>query len=149
MQAMGGPQTGMILEAVQNYPVTVIGPRGVLVQEGQKTGKLYVLKSGDLEIVRDGSLVASIGEAGAIVGEMSVLLDQPHTATVRSRMGAEVHTIADPDAFLDANPSIARQIAGLLAVRLQKTTALLVDMRQQAKEREDHVMFDKIFALLK
>ena len=139
----------MILEAVQNYPVTVIGPRGVLVQEGQKTGKLYVLKSGDLEIVRDGSLVASIGEAGAIVGEMSVLLDQPHTATVRSRMGAEVYAIADPDAFLDANPTIARQIAGLLAVRLQKTTALLVDMRQQAKEREDHVMFDKIFALLK
>ena len=149
MQAMGGQQTGMILEALQNYPVTVIGPRGVLVQEGQKTGKLYVLKSGDLEIVRDGSLVASIGEAGAIVGEMSVLLDQPHTATVRSRMGAEVHTIADPDAFLDANPTVARQIAGLLAVRLQKTTALLVDMRQQAKEREDHVMFDKIFALLK
>lgn len=139
----------MILEAVQNYPVTVIGPRGVLVQEGQQTGKLYVLKSGDLEIVRDGSLVASIGEAGAIVGEMSVLLDQPHTATVRSRMGAEIYSIADPDAFLDANPTIARQIAGLLAVRLQKTTALLVDMRQQAKEREDHVMFDKIFALLK
>jgi CRP-like cAMP-binding protein len=139
----------MILEAVHNYPVTVIGPRGVLVQEGQKTGKLYVLKSGDLEIVRDGSLVASIGEAGSIIGEMSVLLDQPHSATVRSRMGAEVHTIADPDAFLDANPTIARQIAGLLAVRLQKTTALLVDMRQQAKEREDHVMFDKIFALLK
>jgi CRP/FNR family transcriptional regulator, cyclic AMP receptor protein len=139
----------MILDAVKNYPVTVIGPRGVLVQEGQKTGRLYVLKSGDLEIVRDGSLVASIGEAGAIVGEMSVLLDQPHTATVRSRMGAEVYAVDDPDAFLDANPRVARQIARLLAVRLQKTTALLVDMRVQAKEREDVVMFDKIFALLK
>jgi CRP/FNR family transcriptional regulator, cyclic AMP receptor protein len=139
----------MILEAVKDYPVTVVGPHGVLVQEGQKTGRLYVLKSGDLEIVRDGSLVASIGDAGAIVGEMSVLLDQPHTATVRSRMGAEVHAIGDPDAFLDANPGIARQIAKLLAVRLQKTTALLVDMRLQAKEREDLVMFDKIFALLK
>lgn len=139
----------MILRAVANYPVTVVGPRGVLVQEGQKTGKLYVLKSGDLEIVRDGSLVASIGEAGAIIGEMSVLLDQPHSATVRSRMGAEVYVIDDPNGFLDANPGVARQIASLLAVRLQKTTALLVDMRQQAKEREDHVMFDKIFALLK
>jgi len=139
----------MILGAVQNYPVTVVGPHGVLVQEGQKTGKLYVLKSGDLEIVRDGSLVASIGEAGAIIGEMSVLLDQPHSATVRSRMGAEVYCVDDPNRFLDANPGVARQIASLLAVRLQKTTALLVDMRQQAKEREDHVMFDKIFALLK
>jgi CRP-like cAMP-binding protein len=139
----------MILDAVKNYPVSVIGPRGALVREGEKTGRLYVLKSGDLEIVRDGSLVASIGEAGSIVGEMSVLLDQPHTATVRSRMGAEVHVVDDPNAFLDANPSVARQIAGLLAVRLQKTTALLVDMRLQAKEREDLVMFDKIFALLK
>ena len=139
----------MILGAVQTYPVTVVGPRGVLVQEGQKTGKLYVLKAGDLEIVRDGSLVASIGEAGAIIGEMSVLLDQPHSATVRSRLGAEVYVIDEPNAFLDANPGVARQIASLLAVRLQKTTALLVDMRQQAKEREDHVMFDKIFALLK
>ena len=139
----------MILTAVQNYPVTVVGPRGVLVQEGQKTGRLYVLKSGDLEIVRDGSLVASIGEAGAIIGEMSVLLDQPHSATVRSRQGAEVHAIDDPHSFLDAHPRVARQIASLLAVRLQKTTALLVDMRQQAKEREDHVMLDKIFALLK
>jgi CRP/FNR family cyclic AMP-dependent transcriptional regulator len=139
----------MILEAVKSYPITVLGPRGVLVQEGQKTGKLYVLKSGDVEIVRDGSLVASIGEAGSIIGEMSVLLDQPHSATVRTRMGAEIYTIGDPANFLDANPGVARQIASLLAARLQKTTALLVDMRQQAKEREDHVMFDKIFALLK
>jgi len=93
--------------------------------------------------------VASIGEAGSIIGEMSVLLDQPHSATVRTRMGAEIYTIGDPANFLDANPGVARQIASLLAARLQKTTALLVDMRQQAKEREDHVMFDKIFALLK
>ena len=64
-------------------------------------------------------------------------------------MGAEVYAIDDPNAFLDANPGVARQIAKLLAIRLQKTTALLVDMRMQAKEREDLVMFDKIFALLK
>src|SRR6187402_460054 len=138
-----------ILQSVGGYPVTVLGPRGVLVGEGDNSGKLYVLRSGDLEIVRDGSLVASLGEAGSIVGEMSVLLNQPHTATVRTRQGAEVHVVSDPHAFLDANPAISRQIAQLLAVRLQKTTALLVDMRVQAKEREDVVMFDKIFALLK
>ena len=50
---------------------------------------------------------------------------------------------------MDAHPPIAREIAEALAVRLQKTTALLVDMRHQAKERQDHEMFDKIFALLK
>lgn len=138
-----------VLEAAKDLPVTVLGPRAVLVAEGQRTGKLYILKSGDLEVVRDGSVVAGFAEAGAIVGEMSVLLDQPHTATVRSRMGAEVYLIDQPISFLDANPTIAREIARTLATRLQKTTALLVDMRAQAKEREDHEMFDKIFALLK
>lgn len=47
-----------------------------------------------------------------------------------------------------AHPAAARHIAKLLAARLHKTTALLVDMRRQAKVREDQDMFDKIFALL-
>jgi CRP/FNR family cyclic AMP-dependent transcriptional regulator len=138
-----------ILEAAKDLPVTVLGPRAVLVAEGGATGKLYILRSGDLEVVRSGSVVASFGEPGAIVGEISVLLDQPHTATVRSRMGAEVHVADDPDGFLAANPVVAREMARSLASRLQRTTALLVDMRARAKEREDHEMFDKIFALLK
>ncbi len=140
---------GTILEAAAALPVTVLGPRGVLVAEGARTGTLYILKSGDLEVVRDGSVVARLGEPGSVVGEMSVLLELPHSATVRSRMGAEVHVIDDPAAFLDANPAIARQIAETLALRLHKTTALLIDLRQQMKERQDMEMADKIFALLK
>ena len=54
----------MILEAVRDYPVTVLGPRGVLVEEGAKTGRLYVLKTGDLEVVRDGSVVAAMDAPG-------------------------------------------------------------------------------------
>ena len=141
--------TASILEAAKTLPVTVLGPRAVLVAEGARSGKLYVLKSGDLEVVRDGSTIAGFSEPGSIVGEMSVLLDTPHSATVRSRLGAEVHVVDNPTAFLESNPAVARHIAEVLAVRLQKTTALLVDMRMQAKEREDHEMFDKILALIK
>jgi CRP-like cAMP-binding protein len=138
-----------VLEAAAGLPVTVLSPHATLVEEGNRTGKLYVLKSGDLEVVRNGSVIASFGEPGDIVGEMSALLDAPHSATVRSRLGAEVFVAENPNAFLDANPAVARAIAKSLASRLQKTTALLVDMRAQAKERQDHEMFDKIFALLK
>ncbi|HQZ11926.1 MAG TPA: cyclic nucleotide-binding domain-containing protein [Devosia sp.] len=138
-----------VLEAAAALPVMVLAPRGVLVTEGARTGKLYILKSGNLEVVRDGSVVAGFGNAGAIVGEMSVLLGQPHSATVRSRYGAEVFVVDDPIGFMDAYPPVAREIAQALAIRLKKTTALLVDMRQQAKERQDHEMFDKIFDLLK
>jgi CRP/FNR family cyclic AMP-dependent transcriptional regulator len=137
-----------ILEAAAGLPVTVLGPRAVLVTGGDRTGKLYVLKSGDLEIVRSGSVVASFGEPGDIVGEMSVLLEQPHSATVRSRMGAEVYVIDDPIGFLDSHPPVSRHIARSLAQRLEKTTALLIDLRAQMKDRQDHEMADKIFALL-
>jgi CRP/FNR family transcriptional regulator, cyclic AMP receptor protein len=138
-----------ILEAAAGLPVTVLGPRGVLVAGGASTGKLYVLKSGDLEIVREGSVVASFGEPGDVVGEMSVLLEKPHTATVRSRMGAEVHVVDDPVAFLDTHPAVSRHIARSLAQRLEKTTALLIDLRAQMKDRQDHELADRIFALLK
>ena len=138
-----------IFEAALGLPVTTLAPHGTLVAEGDRSGKLYILKSGDLEVVRDGSVVASFADAGAVVGEISALLDQPHSASVRSRQGAEVYVVDDPAAFLDRHPAVAREIARTLAQRLAKTTALLVDMRQRGKEREDQEMFDKIFALLR
>ena len=138
-----------VLGAVSGLPLTSLGPDGVLVSEGERSDRLYVLKSGNLEVVRKGSVVATLSKPGDIVGEMSVLLDTPHSATVRSRSGAELHVIDDPDAFLNANPAISRHIARTLAARLQNTTALLVDMRHRAKEREDQEMFEKIFALLR
>ena len=44
-----------ILVAAATLPVSVLGPRAVLVSEGARTGKLYILKSGDLEVLRNGS----------------------------------------------------------------------------------------------
>ena len=67
---------------------------------------------------------------------------------MRSRAGAEVYVIDDPASFLDRNPAVSREIARSLAQRLHRTTALLIDMRQQTKERQDHEMFDKNFSLL-
>jgi CRP-like cAMP-binding protein len=138
-----------ILEAARELPVTTLGPQGILVSEGDRSGRLYILKSGDLEVLRDGSVVAAIAYPGAIVGEISALLAQPHSATVRSRGGAQVHVAADPIGFLDDHPAVARHMAKSLASRLQKTTALLVDLRQRLKARDDHELADKIFALLK
>ncbi|MDB5514323.1 MAG: 3,5-cyclic-nucleotide phosphodiesterase, partial [Tardiphaga sp.] len=56
-------------------------PEGTLViREGETTGHLFVLIEGRLEVVKGDTVVATITEPGAILGEMSVLLHQPHTA---------------------------------------------------------------------
>jgi len=39
------------------------------------------------------TVVAIITEPGAVLGEMSVLLDQPHTATVRAASDSAVYEI--------------------------------------------------------
>ena len=56
----------------------------LVIHEGGRTGHLYVLIEGRLEVVKGDTVVAVLTEPGAVLGEMSVLLDQPHTATVRA-----------------------------------------------------------------
>lgn len=54
----------------------------VLLKQGTRSGKLYILLEGTLEVKRDETLVAAISEPGALFGEMSALLDIDHTANV-------------------------------------------------------------------
>src|SRR5437879_5981446 len=46
-----------------------------VIHEGGTTGHLYVLIEGRLEVLKGDTVVASIAEPGAVLGEMSVLLD--------------------------------------------------------------------------
>lgn len=90
-------------------------PAGSLVlREGTKTGRLFVLVEGRLEVIRGNSVVAVLAEPGALTGEMSLLLDRPHTATVRAAVDSTIYEINDASSFLDEHPAAARLIAQLL-----------------------------------
>lgn len=110
-----------------------------LIEQGGMGGTLFVLKSGEVEVKRDGRFVASIRQPGAIFGEMSVLLGQPHSATVRTVSDVQVYVITDALKVLEAHPSWLMQIARLLAQRVNATTAQLVKLREQVAG-EDEVM---------
>jgi CRP/FNR family transcriptional regulator, cyclic AMP receptor protein len=106
-------------------------PGAVLIPEGGKLGTLFVLREGQLEVVREGRRVSLIGQRGSIVGEMSVLLNSPHTATVRAITPVEVFVIPDAIKFLETRPLWTLQLARLLAQRLNVTTAALIDREEQ------------------
>src|SRR4051795_11908967 len=89
-----------------------------VVHEGGRTGHLYVLIEGRLEVVKGDTVVASIAEPGAVLGEMSVLLEQPHTATVRAASASTIYQFDDAASFLREQPEVALLIAKLLAQRL-------------------------------
>jgi CRP/FNR family cyclic AMP-dependent transcriptional regulator len=110
-----------------------------IVQEGGKTGHLFVLLEGKVEVVKGDSLVAVIDEPGAVFGEMSVLLDQPHSATVRTAADSVLYEFDDAASFLREKPALALLIAQLLAQRLHIATTYLSDLMQQYAGHGTHL----------
>jgi CRP/FNR family cyclic AMP-dependent transcriptional regulator len=115
-------------------------PAGALVlHEGSKTGHLFVLLQGRLEVVKGDNVVAVLSEPGAMLGEMSVLLDQPHSATVRAAADSVVYEFDDAAAFLRDQPAVALLIARLLAQRLNVATTYLADLMHQYGDHGSHL----------
>lgn len=106
----------------------------VLIEQGTQTGKLIVLKSGELEVTRDGRFISSTSSPGAIFGEMSLLLEKPHTATVTALSEVECYVIEDALKVLESHPSWTLQIARLLAQRVNSTTQALMEARPDRDE---------------
>jgi len=121
----------------------------VLLREGERSGKLYVLAKGTIEVFRGDVEIAHVAESGAVFGEMSVLLDLPHTASVRAATPTRVYVIENASAFLRENPGVALPIASLLAKRLQNANNYLVNLKLQFQDRKDHLgMVDEVLESL-
>jgi len=115
-------------------------PAGMLfIREGGKTGHLFVLVEGRVEVFKGDSVVAVITEPGAMFGEMSVLLDQPHSATVRAASDSVIYEFNDAASFLRDQPAVALLIARLLAQRLNVATTYLADLMHQYAGHGTHL----------
>ena len=111
----------------------------LILHEGSTTGHLFVLIEGKLEVVKGDTVVASIAEPGAVVGEMSFLLDKPHTATVRAAQDSTIYEFSDAAAFLRDQPAVALLIARLLAQRLNVANTYLADLMHQYAGQGNHL----------
>ena len=110
-----------------------------VLHEGGRTGHLYVLIEGRLEVIKGDAVVAILTEPGAVLGEMSVLLDTPHTATVRAAADSTIYEIDDAAAFLRKQPAVAILIARMLAQRLNVANTYLADLKRQYAGHGTHL----------
>ena len=124
-------------------------PGQVILPENERLGRLYVLVTGQVEVIRERTAVTLVDEPGSIFGEMAVLLDMPHSATVKALSAVTAYEIPDALTFLDKRPEFSLAIATMLARRLYYTTSYLVDLQQQAAgKRQDLDLVDQILATL-
>jgi CRP/FNR family transcriptional regulator, cyclic AMP receptor protein len=134
-----------ILHYCKTLPLRSFGPQEIVVEDGQRCGLLFILVSGSVEVVKGDVQVSVIAQPGAFLGEMSVLLDAPHMATVRTLETSTFHVADDPEAFLRSNPAIAMELARMLAGKLNLVTSYLADLKHQFADSGDHLeMVDEV-----
>ena len=83
-----------------------------------------------------------MAEPGAIFGELSVLLDQPHTADVRALETSRFY-IADATALLAQNPIAVLYVATVLAHRLDGANHALIQLKNELQTGEPHSVVAK------
>lgn len=138
-----------MLTLTEGFPEIDLAAGEVIIEEKGTSDRLYVLAEGVLEVFRGDVGVAFVTEPGAIFGEMALLLDIPHTASVRAATPAKVRVIEKAMDYLSAHPAAMVPIARLLARRLQRSTTYLVDLKRQFQSHRDHFgMVDEVLESL-
>jgi CRP/FNR family cyclic AMP-dependent transcriptional regulator len=110
-------------------PLATYGDGETVFAEGTKTGRLLILKAGAVSIVKNGTEIATVAEPGAVFGELSALLDQPHGADVRTLEMSEFH-VADA-ALLMQDPAALLYVTMLLARRLDFANQAFLELKSQ------------------
>ena len=138
-----------ILSFCQGLPEATFGPGEVLLSEGERAGILYILAEGEVEVLTGDLQISTISQPGAIFGEVSVLLNIPHTATVKALTPSRAYVVEQADTFLQSHPDITYQLARLLAQRLYGMTTYLIDLKSQFEDQEGHLgMVDEVLEAL-
>lgn len=109
--------------------------------EGSKTGRLLILKNGAVAIVKGGTEIATVAEPGAVFGELSALLDRPHSADVRALEPSEFH-VAEAAALLEQDRAALLYVAMMLARRLDGANQMFIELKNQLASGEPPGLID-------
>jgi CRP-like cAMP-binding protein len=129
------PDKATFQNSFATLPVATYRPGETVITDGSRTGRLLILKRGKVAIVKEGTEIANVAEPGAVFGELSILLDQPHAADVHALEISEFH-VADATSLLDQNPIALLYIATMLARRLNGANHALIQLKQQLSAGE-------------
>ena len=123
-----------LLTLTVGLPERTLAAGEVLLHQGNVTGHLFVLLQGRLLVRKGDEDFIVIDAPGACVGEMSVLLGRPHTASVVALEPSIVRVIEDAQAALDEHPPVLHAVATLLARRLDLVNQYIADVQRQYQD---------------
>jgi CRP/FNR family transcriptional regulator, cyclic AMP receptor protein len=138
-----------ILAQCADLALREIAPEEVLIEQGEAQGCLYVLEDGAMTIERDGVAFAFVDTPGSVLGELSIVLSRPATATVRASTPCRLRVAEDAHAFLTQRPGVALAVLRTVAARLDGLTGYLADVKRQFAGQSGHFgMIDEVLTAL-
>jgi signal-transduction protein with cAMP-binding, CBS, and nucleotidyltransferase domain len=113
------------LESLARALEPISAPAGAdVLHEGDEGDRFYVIADGEVDIVRDGQVVAT-RRRGEGFGEIALIYDVPRTATVTTKRDTQLYSL-EREAFLLAvtgNATARRAAHDLAAARLEELRA--------------------------
>jgi CRP-like cAMP-binding protein len=119
-------------KSLESLPVSTFEPGETVLVSGSTTGQLFILRQGVVEVVRDGLQIATVSDPGAIFGELSIILDKPHTADVRALERSEFH-VANASSLLSENVTALVYVSAILARRLDTANEVIIEARREVE----------------
>jgi CRP/FNR family transcriptional regulator, cyclic AMP receptor protein len=131
------PDNATFQKSLADLPIVTFQAGETVIAGGSKTGRLLILRKGTVAILKDETEIARVAEPGAVFGELSILLDQPHTADVCAVESSQFH-VADATELLAKNPIAVLYVATVLAHRLVGANQALIQLKSEIQTGEPH-----------
>jgi CRP/FNR family transcriptional regulator, cyclic AMP receptor protein len=126
---------------VKNYPAGE-----TLLSAGTKSGRLLILRRGAAVVLKNGVEIAQVAEPGSVFGEIAALLDQPHTADVRTAANSEFY-VADAS-LAGGEPALLHHVSQVLARRLVAVNGIVIDLKSKVKANQSPGTLNNLLAKL-
>ena len=126
-----GPDRAVFDKLLASLPVVARRAGETVLSAGLKTDLLLILKKGAVVILKDAVEIAKVDQPGAVLGELSALLDQPHYAEVRALEETQFY-IADAE-LLEKDPTVLLYVARIIAARLVAADSSLAEAKKQTR----------------
>src|SRR5260221_1500730 len=123
------PDAAALQKSLAALPLATYKAGETVLAAGTRTGRLLFLKNGAVAVVRQGIEVAWSAQPGMVFGEISALLNRPHTADVRTLEPSQFY-VADAAALLAQDTAALLYVAAVLAERLDAANQALLNLKK-------------------
>lgn len=116
----------------------------ILAHEGDNDSIIFILIKGTIGIFKGDVEITRFTEKGTIIGEMSMILKSPRTATIKAIEDSYIATISGTlEQIVNHFPDVASNIITNLAERLMNTTEGYCNVSEKLVEISDEDFSDK------